>query len=59
MDDASRAQLYRQHAAECARAAQDTPEPRLKEAYLNLQLGWLRLAAELERESGVRDAAAK
>lgn len=50
MDYASRAELYRQHAAECARAAQNTPEPGLKEAYLNLQNGWLRLAEELERE---------
>jgi hypothetical protein len=49
--DASRVALYRQHAAECARLAQNVPEPGLREAYVDLQLGWLRLADELEQEA--------
>jgi hypothetical protein len=38
----------RQQAAECAAAAAATALLEVKEAYLNLEQGWLKLAPELE-----------
>jgi len=37
----------RQQAVECARAASDSIIAEVKEAYLNLEQGWLKLAPEL------------
>jgi hypothetical protein len=43
-----RADYCRQQAAECAAAAAATALHDVKEAYLNLEQGWLKLAPELE-----------
>jgi hypothetical protein len=56
MDPASRVKLYREQAEVCARAARTTPESGLRDAYLGLERGWLRLAEELEREEERRRA---
>ena len=48
MDNGSRVKLYREQAEACARAARTTPD--LREAYLDLERGWLRLAEQLEQE---------
>jgi DNA primase len=50
MDYASKLELYRQHAAECSRAAANAPEAHLREAYLDLCKAWLRLSEELKLE---------
>jgi hypothetical protein len=41
-----KSELYREHAAACARQAKLAPEGRIKEAFLDLEQQWLRLAAE-------------
>ncbi len=58
MDRESKSKLYRQLAAECARGASVMPEPRLKEAYLDLQRRWLQLAEEMDQLEERRRASA-
>ena len=40
--------MYRRYAAECTHAAENALSSGLREAYLNLAKGWLRIAAQWE-----------
>jgi len=52
-NDAERLAQYRQEAATCARAALTTAIAEIKQAYLDLEQGWLCLAPKSENSSAV------
>lgn len=54
--DAERSVYYRQQASACATAALTTASAEVKQAYLDLEQGWLCLAPKVEDSSAVSAA---